>query len=135
MGEKIHNIVVGFLGLLTIFDMYTSYQGTMVILGSGVDENHARGVSFILAFGVGSMLIKTVSVFEYGRYNGKFGAMLIMTWWIFFIYDIFTSWKGILNLMYGSHTSLNVEQMIILGGTTVFVSISAIIISNIVADR
>lgn len=135
MSEKIHNIVVGFLGLLAIFDMYTSYQGTMVILGSGVDENHARAVSFILAFGVGSMMVKTVGVFEYGRYNGGFGKSLIMTWWIFFIYDVYTSWKGILNLMYGSHSSLNGEQMIILGGTTIFVSISAIIISNIVADR
>lgn len=135
MGDKIHNIVVGFLGLLAFFDMYTSYQGTMVILGSGVDENHARIVSFILAFGIGSMLVKTVGVFEYGRYNGKFGFMLISTWWIFFFYDIYTSWIGILNLMYGSNSSLNNEQMIILGGTTIFVSISAIIISNIVADR
>lgn len=135
MNEKIHNIVVGFLGLLTVFDMYTSYQGTMVILGSGVNETYARIVSFILAFGIGSMLVKTVSVFEYGKYNGKFGFMLISSWYIFFIYDIYTSWRGLLNLMYSSHSSLNGEQMIILGGTTIFVSISAIIISNIVADR
>ncbi len=135
MNEKIHNVVIGFLGLLAFFDMYTSYQGTMVILGSGVDLNHSRVVSFILAFGVGAMMVKTVGVFEYGRYNGGFGKALILTWWIFFFYDIFTSWKGILNLMYGSNVSLNDEQFIILAGTTIFVSISAIIISNIVADR
>ena len=129
---KIKNGVLFFLGFLTIFDTYTSYVGTVSILG---DSNFSKGFSIIFALGISSMLISTVGVFEYGRYNGGFGKMLMLTWWIFFIYDVFTSWKGTLYLLYGNSPNLTNEQFLILSATTIFISISSIIISNVVANR
>lgn len=130
--HKIKNGVLFFLGFLTLFDTFTSYQGTITILGN---TDFAKGFSLIFAVGISSMLISTVGVFEYGKYNGGFGKMLLMTWWIFFAYDVFTSWKGTINLLYGNQTTLNDERFLIISATTLFISISSIIISHIVANR
>ena len=130
--KKIRNGVLFFLGFLTLFDTYTSYTGTVTILG---DSNFAKGFSIIFAFGISSMLISSVGVFEYGRYNGGFGKILMFTWWIFFIYDVFTSWKGTLYLLYGNSVTLTNDQILIIFATTIFISISSIIISNVVANR
>ena len=129
---KIKKGVLLFLGFLTIFDTYTSYVGTVSILG---DSNFSKGFSIIFALGISSMLISTVGVFEYGKYNGGFGKILILTWWIFFIYDIYTSWKGTLYLLYENSSNLTDEQFLILSTTTIFISTSSIVISNIVANR
>ena len=129
---KIKNGVLFFLGFLTLFDTYTSYYGTVTILGN---SDFAKGFSIIFALGISSMLISTVGVFDYGRSYGGFGKLLMLSWWIFFIYDVFTSWKGTIALLYGNNSGLNDEQFLIISATTIFISISSIIISNIVANR
>lgn len=133
MNDKLKTGILIFLALLTAFDTFTTFWGTQTILG---DSIYSTVISAIFALGIGSMLLSTVAVFEYVKTKGGFlGKGLGLVWIIFFVYDIFTSWKGNLNLMYGSHPSLNGEQFAILASTTIFVSISSIIISNVLADK
>ena len=132
MNEKMKTGILIFLAILTIFDAFTTFWGTKSILG---ESTYSVVISGIFALGIGAMLLSSASVFNYAKYNGGFGKVLPLVWVIFFIYDVFTSWKGNLNLMYGESASLNGEQFAILASTTLFVSISSIIISYTISDN
>lgn len=141
MNGKMKIWILIFLALLTAFDTFTTFVGTLTILDNNIgstnimvllekSQTYAILISSIFAFGIGSMLLATVSIFEYSKYNNDvFSKLLPLIWFVFFFYDVFTSWKGNLNLMYGNSMALTSEQVAILAPVTIFVSISAIIIS------
>jgi len=141
MNSKMKLWILIFLALLTAFDTFTTFVGTLTILGNNIgstdvmvlldkSQTYAIVISSIFAFGIGSMLLATVSIFEYSKYNSEiFAKFLPLVWFVFFGYDVFTSWRGNLNLMYGNSIALTSDQLAILAPVTIFVSISAIIIS------
>ena len=131
MNNKMKTGILIFLGLLTIQDMFTTGMGVFRILG---DTTYGMIISGVFAIGVGAMLLSTSSLFHYSKYEkGFFAKILPVIWFIFFIYDVLTSWKGNMYLMFDDN-SMNQEQFIILATVTFFVSISAIIISYSLKD-
>jgi hypothetical protein len=131
MNNKLKFGILIFLALLTVFDGFTTFWGTQTILGVSPFSSIISG---IFALGIGAMLLSTASIFEYAKYHNGFAKILPLIWFIFFVYDVFTSWVGNLNLMYGENINLTGEQFAILAPVTIFVSISAIVISFVIKD-
>jgi len=134
VNRKLRLGVLLFLALLSVFDIVTTFRGTQTILGFSPYQTAFSGV-FALIIGV--TLVATSSVFHTAKYSHNiFFKLLPILWLVLFSYDVYTSYLGNLSFMYGNASIADItqEQLLILVPTTIFVSISSIIISYMTKD-
>ena len=118
-------IMIIALGIVTVWDTFTTITGTAEILGgSGI----AFFLSILFALMITAILIKTIPIMYHPRKDFLYtGAKLL--WGLAFLYDLFTSFIGNRGLIETGGNDFGFAQVIVTIGMTIFVTSSPIAIS------
>ena len=117
------------LGFVTLWDTITTVYGTYKILGEGSIQ---LILSIFFAVIIEVHLMRTFPVLK-NPSEEFYPVGLKGLWFLALFYDLFTSYKGNIELILSN--SLGVEKIIVAIGLTIFVSSSPIGVSKLYYER
>lgn len=132
MAQDKQILIIG-LGVITIWDAFTTITGTAKVLGG---TGMAFFLSVVFAVMLTTFLIKTIPIMYHPKTDLLHTGAKIL-WGLAMLYDIFTSFVGNKNLIESGDSSFGLAQVVVTIGMTIFVSSSPIAISYLlyVADE
>lgn len=123
------NIILGILGVGTVYDLFTTLSGTLQIMEISF---FAILISLLFTAMVAAMLFYTYEIHKNPStevFSGLFRVLWILAW----LYDVWTAFTGnteyLLKMDYKNLTTQNWKQLLVLVGLTIFVSSCPIILS------
>lgn len=123
--SKYDYLMIG-LFFLVILDTITTITGIAAILGEGDIQFF---IAIVLGIIITAFLIYTIPIMYHDTENLLFLAAKIL-WFIALLYDLFTSFTGVKDILIESGNSeFGFAQILITIGLTIFVSSSPIIVS------
>ncbi len=124
----IQGILLIACGLTGLWDGFTTFYGTSQIVG---DEDIQVIAASIFAIIIGGFLFGTKFIWEY--YGEAFLVFLLRSLWLVaFFYDIYTSFIGNRDIIFGQTSGG--DQIMILIGMTILVSGAPIIFSFLIDE-
>ena len=125
MDKQIRNIIILGLGIITVWDTFTTITGTTSIIGNGSMQMF---ISVIFGIMISAFLVFTLPILENDDENlVTTGAKIL--WFLAICYDLYTSYTGNQTFITEQATAGNIQKIIITVGMTIFVSSSPIGIS------
>lgn len=124
MDQNKQVFIIG-LGLITIWDAFTTISGTANILGR---TGTAFFLSVIFSVIITTFLIKTIPII-YNPHDDILHLGAKILWSLAMLYDLFTSFLGNKALVETDNSEFGIAQVVITIGLTIFVSSSPIAIS------
>jgi len=116
------------LGIVTIWDTITTVYGTYTICGDGTIQ---LVVSIGFALLLAGFLIRTIPIIK-NPSEELIPAGTKVLWFLAICYDIFTSFTGNMDLIFGN--SSGVQKVVLAIGLTVFVCSAPIGLSKLIYD-
>lgn len=120
--DDLKNFLLILFGAIAFWDAATTFIGSYEILGTSKDI--AIGFSIGFAVIILALMISTTSIWSV---QGGFGFILKPIWIIAFIFDIYTSYTGNLDIVLGGEA--NGKQFILLAGMTLLTTSAPILFS------
>ncbi len=127
MNKQLRNFLMFGLGLVTVWDTFTTITGTTAIIGVG---NIQIFISVIFGLIISAFLIFTIPILNNTDDDLiAIGAKIL--WFLAVCYDLYTSFTGNKTFIAEQAASGNIERILITAGMTIFVSSSPIGISYV----